>query len=102
MIGVQTTVATEAQARAMARAALAQNLCACAQLERIDSLYRWKGDLCEDNEIRLLFKTVETRRPALEALIRAHHPYELPAIWSVRLDNVSPPYADWIAAQTAD
>ncbi|MCE6951300.1 divalent-cation tolerance protein CutA [Cereibacter sphaeroides] len=98
-IGIYTTVASDEDARALARAALDRRLCACVHLEPIESLYRWKGELCEDREVRILFKTIESRRGALEALIAGSHGYETPAIWTVRFDAVDPAYAAWIESE---
>ena len=38
---------------------------------------------------------------ALEAAIRARHPYELPEIVSVPVTQGLPAYLDWVAAETA-
>ena len=100
IVGLYTTVSTEGEARAIARKALEQRLCACVQIEPIQSLYRWKGEICDTPEVRLLFKTTLARQAALQSLVAALHPYEEPAIWSVRLDAVAPSYAAWIAAET--
>ena len=44
---------------------------ACAQIEKIDSVYAWKGKIESGKEYHVLFKTVEARYEAVERAIRA-------------------------------
>ena len=92
---VTTTVATDADARRLAQAVLAQHLAACVQVEPITSHYRWQGMLHEEGEWRLLCKTTAAAVPALLALLREQHPYDLPQLVVQRL-HASPDYADWV------
>ena len=101
-IAVVTTVATLGQAQAMARTLVERRLAACAQIEPIESFYRWNGALQHDNEQRVLFKTVAARYTALAEAIRALHGYELPAIHALALEPIDPLYAGWIALQCGD
>jgi periplasmic divalent cation tolerance protein len=95
-IAVVTTVATLAEAQAMARALVTRRLAACAQISEIESLYWWRGAVQNEREFRLLMKASEAGYPALEAAIRELHSYELPAIYAVALDQVFAPFAAWI------
>lgn len=95
-IAVVTTVATSAEARAMARALVERKLAACAQICAIESVYQWKGQLHNEQEYRIVFKTTAERYPAIEAAIRELHSYELPAIHAQALEQVYAPYAQWI------
>jgi len=92
---VLTTVATSADAERLARMMVEQRLAACAQINAIDSVYRWNGALQCETEWRLLFKTTEAARPALQAALRAAHPYELPAIVALPMDAQAA-FADWV------
>jgi periplasmic divalent cation tolerance protein len=98
---VVTTVATRADARALARAIVDLRLAACAQIEPIDSIYRWRGAVHEEPEFRVLFKTRATSYDAIEAAIRERHPYELPAIHAIATTRAHAPYAAWVE-ETAD
>ncbi|HOB67729.1 divalent-cation tolerance protein CutA [Ottowia sp.] len=97
---VLTTVATRADADALARAMVEQRLAACAQISAIDSVYWWQGAVQAEGEFRLLFKTTAERYPALEAALRAAHPYELPAIVALPVAQALPAFADWVGAET--
>lgn len=96
-IAVVTTVGSLEDARRIARTLVERRLAACAQISEIESCYRWQGALQQEREYRLLLKTGAQRYAAVEAAILELHPYELPAIHALTLDEVHAPYADWIA-----
>ena len=99
---VLTTVATRADADALARAMVEQRLAACAQISAIDSVYRWQGAVQSEGEFRVLFKTTAERDPALEAALRSSHPYELPAIVALPVVQALPAFADWVAHEVRE
>ena len=96
-IAVYTTVATVDDARRLASALVERQLVACAQISAVESFYRWDGAVQNESEYRVLFKTLDAQYEAVEAAIRALHPYQLPAIWALPLERVYPPYGQWIA-----
>jgi periplasmic divalent cation tolerance protein len=100
-LAVVTTVATRAQALQLARALVERGLAACAQIAPIDSVYRWQGELREEPEYRIVFKTTAARWPEVEQAIRAGHPYDLPAIHALAFEQVDAAYAAWIEAGSA-
>ena len=76
-------------------------LAACVNiLSPCTSVYRWEGLMESATEIPLLIKTTATRYPALEAAIRAGHPYELPEIIAVPIAAGLPAYLGWVATET--
>ena len=96
-IAVVTTLGSRADAEGMARILVERRLAACAQISEISSIYRWKGEVQQEPEIRLLLKTTDALYPALEQAIRELHSYELPAIHAFAFEHVFPAYAAWIA-----
>ena len=101
LLAVFTTVARREDADRIAQVMLDQGLAACVQLSTLHSHYVWQGKRCSEDEIRLLFKTGANRYAALEAAIRAHHPYELPAIYALPAQHAHAPYAEWVIAHSA-
>lgn len=98
---VLTNLPDRAAAERLAEALVEQRLAACVNLlAPCRSVYRWKGELQRDEEHPVLAKTTAERYPALEAAIRAAHPYELPEIIAVPIERGLPEYLTWIAAQT--
>jgi periplasmic divalent cation tolerance protein len=99
-IAVFTTVGSQDDARAMARALVERELAACAQISAIESFYVWDGTLQHEPEWRIVFKTTDERYAAVEAAIRDLHGYELPAIHAVAFEHVLAPYGEWVAAHS--
>jgi periplasmic divalent cation tolerance protein len=100
---VITNLPDSESAHTLARALVAQRLAACVNiLPSCRSVYRWQGRIEDAGEVPLLIKTSAARYAALEAAIRAVHPYELPEIVAVRIDAGLPEYLAWVAAETAD
>ena len=95
-IAVVTTVGDKKEACRMAHVLVEAGLAACAQIEKIDSVYAWKGAIENGKEYRVLFKTTEARYEAVESAIRDMHFYELPAIYAVAVERIFAPYAAWI------
>jgi len=90
-------------AHALAGVLVEEHLAACVNiLAPCRSVYRWQGKTESAEEVPLLIKTTEARYAALEAAIRARHPYELPEIVAVPLAHGLPAYLEWVAAETTE
>ena len=87
------------QAEALARTLVELRLAACVnRIPRITSTYRWKDELCCDEESLLVIKTSAERFEALRAAVVQHHPYELPEVIAVDIAAGHLPYLEWIAS----
>jgi len=93
---VYTSVGDEKEAQKIAEAAVEQGLAACAQIDKIESFYRWQGKVEHEPEFRVLFKISEGVYPKLEKLIKSLHSYEEAAIHAVKFETGSPSYLKWI------
>jgi len=100
-IAVVTTVGDKKEARRMAHVLVEAGLVACAQIEKIDSVYAWKGAIENGKEYRVLFRTTEARYEAVESAIRDMYTYEVPAIYAVPCAHIFAPYAAWIESSTS-
>ncbi len=58
------------------------------------------GSIREDGEIPLIIKTTAERYPALETFLREHHPYQIPEILAIDVNDGLPDYLRWAAAAT--
>lgn len=100
---VLTNLPDEDTAWHLADHLVGQRLAACVNiLAPCRSVYRWEGKVEDATEVPVLIKTTAERYEALEAAIRAIHPYELPEIVAVPLARGLPGYLAWVAAQTTD
>jgi len=72
-------------------------LAACVNLlPEIRSVYRWKGEVEKAPELLLIIKTRQAVYETLQDRIKELHPYELPEVIAVSVDNGLPAYLDWI------
>jgi periplasmic divalent cation tolerance protein len=98
---VLTNLPDRAAAERLADSLVEKRLAACVNiLAPCRSVYRWKDAVQRDEEHPMLIKTTAECYAALEAEIRAGHPYELPEIIAVPIERGLPAYLDWIGAQT--
>ena len=98
---VLTNLPDQASAQALATTLVTERLAACVNLlAPCRSIYRWQGTIESAEEVPLLIKTTSERYAALEAAIRARHPYELPEIIAVPVVQGLPEYLTWVAAET--
>jgi periplasmic divalent cation tolerance protein len=96
---VMTTVGSDELANSLATRLLERRLAACVQEVRIDSRYRWQGELRRDAEILLLVKTSRRAAEAAMDLIRDIHSYEIPEIIALPITAGMPAYLEWLAAE---
>lgn len=90
-------------AHALAGVLVEERLAACVNiLAPCRSVYRWQGKTENAEEVPVLIKTTAARYAALEAAIRARHPYELPEIIAVPLAHGLPAYLEWVATETTE
>jgi len=98
---VFTQLPDRASAQALARALVEARLAACVSIGApVESLYHWHGEIETAEEVPLVIKTGAHCYAAVEAAIRARHPYELPEILAVPVTDGLVPYLQWIAAET--
>ncbi|MBA3068975.1 MAG: divalent-cation tolerance protein CutA [Hyphomonas sp.] len=101
LILLRITCPSRRVAEDIADASLETRLAASANIEGpVTSSYRWKGVIEQSFEFILWLKAPEVNWPKLEALVRKHHPYDVPAIVAMPLTHVSDDYAAWAAGNT--
>lgn len=97
---VVTSFSQLADAKTMARQLIEQRLAACVQIQQgIHSVYRWKGQVCEELEVQLFAKTVVDRWDKIAHFIQSQHPYDLPEILAYTPEKYSTQYGNWVEAE---
>jgi periplasmic divalent cation tolerance protein len=91
---VRTTVATKAQAEALARILVVGGLAACVHVHPIRSTYRWKGRLEQTPEVVVEARTTVEREGEVREAMARGHPYEVPLVESWRV-QAGASYAAW-------
>ena len=99
---VTTTLPNEAAAQQVAAKLVEERLAACAQVVGpVSSTYRWKGRIEQAAEWYCNLKTTNTRLSALTRRIRELHPYEVPEIVAIRIQDGDSDYLRWIEAEVS-
>jgi periplasmic divalent cation tolerance protein len=106
---VFSTVDDARAARRLADSIVGAGLAACVNiLPPVTSVFRWESEAADaaaaavqaEEEVMLIIKTSADAYPALEARLRAEHPYELPEIVAVPLTRGLPAFLQWIEEST--
>jgi periplasmic divalent cation tolerance protein len=101
LIVVVTSVGTEEQALDVAHALVRSRRAACVNIvPNIHSVYRWKGRVCDDEELLLLIKTRASQFEDVRDTIQRVNTYELPEVLGYRVDMASPGFKAWIEKMT--
>ena len=100
-IVVLTTLPNADAAAELARSVVGEKLAACANiLPALRSIYRWQGKIQDDNEVLVLVKTHRRHYERLKARILQLHPYDVPEVIALPVEQGHQAYLDWIARET--
>ena len=97
---IYVTAPTFEEAKRIANAIINEKLGACANMHRITSMYRWRGNIEEGEEYALSIKTKTALVDQVAARVRQLHSYENPCIICFRITSGSGSYLDWIREET--
>jgi periplasmic divalent cation tolerance protein len=85
----------------IARDLLARRLVACANIiPGIHSLYWWKGELEESDEVLLVLKARREDVTAIAEQVRDLHPYDVPEVVATEVVGGLEAYLEWVGAET--
>jgi len=97
---IQTTTNNYKEAKKIAKVLLEKRLGACIQISKIDSLYMWKGELCEDKEYLLNIKTKKSNYEKIQRKIKENHSYDVPEIIAFPIKKTEKKYKKFIKDNT--
>ena len=85
----------------IARVLVEERLAACVnRVPGLTSVYRWQGEIHEDNEVLLLIKTRRELFELLRARIIELHPYDVPEVIAFDIAAGHAPYLEWLRTET--
>lgn len=88
------------KARQIGAVLIEEQLAACVNIiPSIESIYSWKGEICNESEVMVIAKTTSSRFTQLEARVIELHPYDTPEIVGQDLDRGSDKYLNWVRDQ---
>ncbi|MFC4994355.1 divalent-cation tolerance protein CutA [Rubritalea tangerina] len=87
-------------ARHIGTALIEKQLAACVNLiNGVESIYQWKGEICDEVEVMMVAKTTVSRYQQLEDYVKEVHPYDTPEIIGQQLAHGSEGYLNWVQDQ---
>jgi periplasmic divalent cation tolerance protein len=96
-IVVLSTCETEEEARKIARALVEAKLAACVNIvPKIGSVYRWKGQVEEAQELLLIIKTSRALLEEVRGVVERIHSYEMPELIALPIVDGSSTYLEWL------
>ncbi|MFP4432566.1 MAG: divalent-cation tolerance protein CutA [Spirochaetaceae bacterium] len=99
--GVVFVTAPPEHGAVIARGLVQNRLAACVQIvDRVTSIYKWKGTLEEEPEALLVVKTTRKQVQAISAYLYDHHPYDVPECVFVPITAGSEAYLSWLGNET--
>lgn len=94
---VLCTINDSTAAKNLAHHLIKEQLVACVNiLPQISSVYLWKNEIIEEEECLLVMKTLNAGYSTLEKRIQELHPYEVPEILSIDIQQGLPDYLQWL------
>ena len=94
---VLSAVGSEQDAERIAGALVGGGLAACVNVvPGVTSFYRWKGKIARDTEWLMVMKTTAGRFEALRDALVELHPYDVPEVVALSIEQGHAPYLDWI------
>jgi periplasmic divalent cation tolerance protein len=95
------TASNKKEAQKIGTILVKERLAACANIiDRIQSVYWWKGKLEKGPESLLILKTKATLANKASRRIKALHSYECPCITVLPITGGNPAFLRWIADET--
>ena len=101
MIIIQTKVDDDKKAKELIYLLVETNKIACGTFHEIQSSYKWKEKLVNEQEFEISMYTKESLMREVVDNIAKRHPYELPKITVLEPTYTLPEYDDWVKKQTS-
>ena len=88
-------------AQEIAKTLISEHLAACVTLQPVQSVYRWEGKVCVDQEISMTAKVSEEVMQATVKRLVELHPYDLPEILVLPVNAMQslPAYLEWVQTE---
>jgi len=97
------TTSDSKEADRIAHVLIDKRLAACCSiLPKTKSIYRWQGNIKQDEECLILIKTVKRKYEQLEKEIKMVHSYSVPEIIATPITYLSQAYLDWVIDSITD
>ena len=92
--------APESVTEELVRTLVEERLVACGNILPVRSIYRWQGAIEDSREALIIFKTTSEAWPRLKERLAQLHPYDVPELLLVSVDDGYAPYLNWVVEST--
>lgn len=94
---ILTTTPSKKVAQKIADRLILKSKAACINIIKgVESIYKWQGKIERSSECLLMIKTNKKNLKKAFDLITQIHPYEVPEIIALKIDQGSQRYLNWI------
>jgi periplasmic divalent cation tolerance protein len=90
------TCDSDEEADKVSQVLLEMELIACAKKLPVESMFRWKGSLQEDDEVLVMFESIEENFDKVNAEIKKLHSYETYVFFSIPVGRTTPEVEKWL------
>ncbi|MBN2517584.1 MAG: divalent-cation tolerance protein CutA [Candidatus Altiarchaeota archaeon] len=94
------TTGSEAEAKGISQVLVREKLAACTNYFPIRSVYKWQGEIQNDEEYAIIAKTVSTRFKQLKKKVLEIHSYGVPCVMALPTVNGNIDFIEWIEKET--
>lgn len=102
-IVIYCTVPTKQDAKSIAKILLTQRLAACINImDKVQSIFSWHDEICEEKELLMMIKTKSTLFDRVKQAIKLTHPYNIPEIIALPIEQADSEYLEWINTETTN
>ena len=100
-IAVFITTSSIEEAKKISSLLVDENLVACTNIvSSVQSIFMWKGNLCDESESLIIAKTRLDLFDKLESKVKKLHSYEVPEIIALPIIKGNNEYLKWIKDET--
>lgn len=97
---VYITAKDEEEANRIGKALVGEKLAACVNIHPIRSIFRWQGEISQEDEVAILAKTRAELVDEVMSRVKELHSYEVPCIIVLPLEKGNPDFLEWISQST--
>lgn len=103
IIVIYCTVPDIKVAKNITKIIMKHKLAACVSMvDRVNSVFSWDGEICEEKEILMMIKTRRTNYAKIKLVIEDLHPYTVPEIIALPVVDCSEDYLKWLVKETGN
>lgn len=101
-IVIYCTVPNRKEGKEIAKRLIEYKLVACVNIiDKIESVFSWDGELCEEKEALMIIKTRKDHFTKINHAIQKLHSYNVPEVIAMPIVQADETYLKWIEHETS-